>query len=395
MKVGAQASDVAQLPRMLLTDGKSMQNARTTMCNGDRGSHRRHRSAKTGLGDFTMMRRVFGIAAATGLAVAMGASAAFAGATFDAVKSRGVLKCGVHTGLFGFSAPDDKGVWKGLDADYCRAVAAAVFGDANKVKFVPLTAQQRFTALQSGEIDMLSRNTTWTLSRDTSVGLNFTVTTYYDGQGFLVPKALGVDSPLSLGGATVCVQTGTTTELNLADYFRANNMQLNPLTIEDFSEVTSAFVSGRCDALTSDSSQLAAIRANDTPNPDDYVILPEIISKEPLAPAVRHGDDQWFDVVKWTIYATLEAEEKGVTQGNVDQMMGSSDPTVKRLLGVTAGMGKNLGLDEKWAYNVIKQLGNYGEIYERNVGMDSKLKLPRGLNALWTNGGLQYAPPAR
>jgi len=342
-----------------------------------------------------MMRRVFSIAAATGLAVAMGASAAFAGATFDAVKARGVVNCGVHTGLFGFSAPDDKGVWKGLDADYCRAVAAAVFGDTSKVKFVPLTAQQRFTALQSGEIDMLSRNTTWTLSRDTSVGLNFTVTTFYDGQGFLVPKALGVDSALNLGGATVCVQTGTTTELNLADYFRANNMQLNPLTIEDFSEVTSAFVAGRCDALTSDASQLASIRANDTPNPDDYVILPEIISKEPLGPAVRHGDDQWFDVVKWTVYATLEAEEKGVTQGNVDQMMGSSDPTVKRLLGVTAGMGKNLGLDEKWAYNVIKQLGNYGEIYERNVGMKSKLMLPRGLNALWTNGGLQYAPPAR
>ena len=343
-----------------------------------------------------MKRFVTTVAAVAAFGFIATPPAANAGDTFDAVKARGSVNCGVHTGLFGFSAPDDTGIWRGLDADYCRAVAAAVFGDSTKVKFVPLTAQQRFTALQSGEVDMLSRNTTWTLSRDTALGLNFTVTTYYDGQGFLVPKALGVNSAKELGGATVCVQTGTTTELNLADYFRANGMQLNPLTIEDFNEVTSSFVSGRCDALTSDASQLAAIRANDTPNPDDYVILPEIISKEPLGPAVRHGDDQWFDIVKWTVYATLEAEEKGITQTNVDQMKSDNkDPTIMRLLGTTAGMGKNLGVSEDWAYNVVKQLGNYGEIYERNVGMKSKLQLPRGLNALWTNGGLQYAPPIR
>jgi general L-amino acid transport system substrate-binding protein len=270
-----------------------------------------------------------------------------------------------------------------------------VFGDPNKVKFVPLTAQQRFTALQSGEIDMLSRNTTWTLSRDTALGLNFTVVTYYDGQGFLVRKKLGVKSALELGGATVCVQTGTTTELNLADYFRANKMELHSLTIEAYEEVTAAFVAGRCDVLTSDASQLATIRATDTPNPDDYVILPEIISKEPLAPAVRHGDDEWFDIVKWSIYATIEAEEKGLTSKNVDEAKSSPDPTVKRLLGVTPGLGKDLGLDEAWAYNIIKQVGNYGEIYERNVGMDSKLQLPRGLNAQWTKGGLMYSPPFR
>jgi general L-amino acid transport system substrate-binding protein len=341
------------------------------------------------------MKRLIHGAAVAGLVLAGGVSSAFAGDEFDAVKARGELICGVHTGLPGFSAPDDKGVWKGLDADMCRVVAAAVFGDPNKVKFVPLTAQQRFTALQSGEIDMLSRNTTWTLSRDTALGLNFTVTTYYDGQGFLVRKKLGVKSALELGGATVCVQTGTTTELNLADYFRANKMELHSLTIEAYEEVTAAFVAGRCDVLTSDASQLATIRATDTPNPNDYVILPEIISKEPLAPAVRHGDDEWFDIVKWSIYATIEAEEKGLTSKNVDEAKSSADPTIKRLLGVTPGLGKDLGLDEAWAYNIIKQVGNYGEIYERNVGMDSKLQLPRGLNAQWTKGGLMYSPPFR
>lgn len=341
------------------------------------------------------MKRLIHGAAVASLVLAGGVSSALAGATFDAVKERGELICGVHTGLPGFAAPDDKGVWKGLDADMCRVVAAAVFGDPNKVKFVPLTAQQRFTALQSGEIDMLSRNTTDTLSRDTALGLNFTVTTYYDGQGFLVPKKLGVKSALELGGATVCVQTGTTTELNLADYFRANKMELHSLTIEAYEEVTAAFLAGRCDVLTSDSSQLATIRANDTSNPADYVILPEIISKEPLAPAVRHGDDEWYDVVKWSIYATIEAEEKGVSSKNVDQAKGSADPTVKRLLGITPGLGKDLGLDEEWAYNIIKQVGNYGEIYERTVGMDSKLQLPRGLNAQWTKGGLMYSPPFR
>jgi len=341
------------------------------------------------------MKRLIHGAAVAGLVLAGGVSSALAGATFDAVKARGELICGVHTGLYGFGAPDDKGVWKGLDIDMCRAVAAAVFGDANKVKYVPLSAQARLTALQSGEIDMLSRNTTWTLTRDTANGLNFTVTTYYDGQGFMVPKKLGLKSALELDGATVCVQTGTTTEVNLADFFRANNMKFTPVTIEKYEEVTAAYLAGRCDAITSDASQLAAIRANDTPNPADHMILPEIISKEPLAPSVRQGDDQWFDVVKWTIYALLEAEEKGVTSKNVDEAKNSTDPTVMRLVGATPGMGGNLGLDEAWAYNAIKQVGNYGEIYERNVGMDSKLELPRGLNALWTKGGLMYSPAFR
>jgi general L-amino acid transport system substrate-binding protein len=320
---------------------------------------------------------------------------AMAGASFDAVKARGQLVCGVHTGLFGFSAPDDKGNWKGLDVELCQAVAAAVFGDANKVKYVPLSAQARLTALQSGEIDLLSRNTTWTLTRDTANGLNFTGINFYDGQGFMVLKKLGVKSAKELSGATVCVQTGTTTELNLADFFRANKMDLKPVTIEKYEEVTAAYLAGRCDAITSDASQLAAIRANDTPNPDDHVILPELISKEPLGPSVRHGDDQWFDIVKWTLYAMVEAEERGLTSANVDQALNSTDPNVKRILGVSPGMGAALGLDEKWAYNIIKQVGNYGETYERNVGMASKLKIARGLNALWSQGGLQYAPPVR
>jgi len=341
------------------------------------------------------MKPFMRIAAVASVACVVGVSSAFAGETFDAVKERGELICGVHTGLYGFGAPDEKGNWAGLDVDMCRVVAAAVFGDATKVRYVPLSAQARLTALQSGEIDMLSRNTTWTLSRDTANGLNFTVTTFYDGQGFMVKKDLDVKSALELDGATVCVQTGTTTEVNLADYFRANNMKFTPVTIEKYEEVTAAYLAGRCDAITSDASQLAAIRANDTPDPADHVILPEIISKEPLAPAVRQGDDQWFDVVKWSIYATMEAEEKGVTSANVDEAKNSSDPTVMRLVGVTPGMGANLGLDDAWAYNIIKQVGNYGEIYERNVGMDSKLHLPRGLNAMWTKGGLMYSPAFR
>jgi general L-amino acid transport system substrate-binding protein len=341
------------------------------------------------------MKKYFAIAALVGGCAVLAAPDANAGATFDAVKARGELICGVHTGLYGFSAPDDKGVWRGLDVDICRAVAAAMFGNAEKVRYVPLSAQARLTALQSGEIDMLSRNTTWTLTRDTANGLNFTVTTYYDGQGFMVTKKLGVKSAKELSGATVCVQTGTTTELNLADFFRANKMELKPVTIEKYEEVNAAYLAGRCDAITSDASQLAAIRANDTPNPADHVILPEIISKEPLAQVVRHGDDQWFDLVKWVTYAMMEAEEKGITSANLDEMLKSADPTVKRLLGVTEGMGKALGVDEKWSYNVLKQVGNYGEVYERNVGMKSKLQLPRGLNALWTSGGLIYAPPVR
>jgi general L-amino acid transport system substrate-binding protein len=321
--------------------------------------------------------------------------AAQAGPTFDKVKQAGQIVCGVNTGLAGFAQPDNQGRYTGLDVDICKALAAAIFGDVDKVKYVPLTAQQRFTALQSGEVDLLSRNTTWTLLRDTDLGLNFTAVVFYDGQGFMVPKKLGVKSAKELNGATVCVQPGTTTELNLADYFRANKMQFKPVVIEKLDEVENAFFSGRCDAYTTDRSGLAATRAARAPKPDDYVILPEVISKEPLAPAVRQGDDQWNDIVRWTIYALFEAEEKGVTSKNVDEMTKSDDPTIKRLLGVTPGMGKALGVDEKWAYNAIKAVGNYGEIFERNVGEGSPLKLDRGPNNLWTQGGLIYAMPIR
>ncbi len=317
------------------------------------------------------------------------------GPTFDKVKQAGVLVCGVNTGLAGFAQPDNQGRYAGLDVDICKAVAAVMFGDPDKVKYVPLTAQQRFTALQSGEIDLLSRNTTWTLQRDTDLGLNFTTVVYYDGQGFMVTKKLGVKSAKELNGATICVQPGTTTELNLADYFRANKMEFKPVVIEKLDEVESAFFSGRCDAYTTDRSGLAATRAARASNPDDYVILPEVISKEPLAPAVRQGDDQWNDLVRWTIYALIEAEEKGITSKNADDMLKSNDPGIKRLLGVTPGMGKALGVDDKWAYNAIKLVGNYGEIFERNVGQGSPLKLERGLNNIWEKGGLMYAMPVR
>ena len=321
--------------------------------------------------------------------------AALAGATLDGVKSRGVVTCAANTGLAGFGMPDQQGDYKGLDADTCRAVAAAVFGDAKKVKFIPTTTQQRFTVLQSGEADILTRNTTWTALRDTEQGLNFAPVTYYDGQGFMVAKKTGIKSAKELDGATICVQPGTTTELNLADYFRTNHMTFKPLVVEKLAEVENAFFSGRCDAYTTDRSGLAATRAGKASNPDDYVILPEIISKEPLAPAVRHGDDEWFDIVKWTVYAMIGAEEKGITSANVDEALKSDDPDVKRMLGVTPGIGKALHLDEKWAYNVIKQVGNYGEVFERNVGSKTPLKLDRGINALWTKGGLMYAMPFR
>jgi general L-amino acid transport system substrate-binding protein len=319
-----------------------------------------------------------------------------AGATLDAIKDRGQIRCGVNTGLAGFSLPDAQGNWTGLDADYCRAVAAAVFGDANAVDFIPLNAQQRFTALQSGEVDLLSRNTTWTLTRDGSLGLHFAGVTFYDGQGFMVPKDLGVSSALELEGAEICVQPGTTTELNLADYFRANDMEFSAVVIEGFEQSLETFFSGRCQVYTTDRSGLAAIIANDAPNPDDYVILPETISKEPLGPAVRRGDDEWFAVVKWTVYATIEAEEKGVTSENVDEMRANStDPTVQRLLGASGNMGELLGLSQEWGYNIIKQVGNYGEIFERNVGPNTPLRLERGDNDLWTRGGLMYAMPVR
>ncbi len=334
-------------------------------------------------------------AAATVAALAF-AGPAFAGPTLDAIKQRGEVRCGVNTSLAGFSQPDAQGRWTGLDVDVCRAIAAAVLGDGGKVKFMPYNAQQRFPALQSGEVDILSRNTTWTLTRDTALGLNFAGVTYYDGQGFMVPAKLGVKSAKELNGATVCVQPGTTTELNLADFFRAKKMQFKPVVIQELAEVEKAFFEGRCDVYTTDASGLASTRAAKAGNPADYIILPEIISKEPLGPAVRHGDDQWFDIVKWTVFALLEAEEYGITKANADQMKASStDPNVKRLLGATPGMGKALNLSEDWALNAVKAVGNYGEIFERNVGKTTPLKLERGLNALWTQGGLMYGMPAR
>ena len=312
--------------------------------------------------------------------------------TLEDVRAKGFIQAGVNGDLFGFGKPDEKGVWKGLDVDTARAVAAAVFGDANKVKYTPLTAKTRFTALQSGEIDVLTRNGTQTLGRDTALGLDFCQVNYYDGQGFLIPKKLGDKSAKELDGATVCVLPGTTTELNVADYFRANGMKMNPVVIENTAELTKAFLAGRCDVLTSDASQLAGHRAT-FPNPKDYEILPEIISKEPLAPAVRHGDNQWKDIVNYSVLTLINAEELGITSKNVDEMLKSQDPRVMRFLGVTPGNGKALGLDEKFAYNIIKQVGNYGEIFERNVGVKTLLGIERGLNALWTNGGLMYSAP--
>jgi general L-amino acid transport system substrate-binding protein len=338
------------------------------------------------------------LAAAVGLAAVLTAGTAMAGKDLDAIKSRGHLICGVGQGTAGFMMADSTGKWVGLDVDVCRAVAASIFGDAEKVKYVPLSSQQRFTALQSGEVDLLSNNTTVTLTRDTALGLDFTAVTYYDGQGFLVPKKLGVKSAKELNGATVCVAPGTTTELNLADYFRAQKMTFKPVVIEKVDEVRAAFFSGRCDVYTNDSSSLYATRAANPPpplTPEDFVVLPEIISKEPLAPAVRHGDNQFADIVRWTQYAMIEAEEYGIMSKNVDEMLKSDNPTVKRILGVTPGMGKALGVDEKWVYNIVKQVGNYGESFERNVGSGSPLKIDRGLNKLWTQGGLQYAPPIR
>ncbi|MDX1487902.1 MAG: amino acid ABC transporter substrate-binding protein [Acidiferrobacterales bacterium] len=314
--------------------------------------------------------------------------------TLDDVKRKGFIQCGVSQGLPGFSNPDEKGNWTGIDVDVCRAVAAAVFGDADKVKYTPLSAKERFTALQSGEVDMLSRNTTWTLVRDTALGLNFAGVNYYDGQGFMVPKKLGVKSAKELNGASVCVNIGTTTELNMADFFRTNKMEYKPVVFEKADEVVAAYDAGRCDVYTTDRSGLAAQRLK-LKNPDAHMVLPEIISKEPLGPVVRHGDDQWFDLVKWTLYAMLEAEEYGLNSRNVDKMKSSSDPVVKRLLGIEGDMGKNLGIDNQWVYNIVKQVGNYGEVYDRHVGPATQLKLERGANALWKDGGLQYPMPVR
>ncbi|WP_292894761.1 MULTISPECIES: amino acid ABC transporter substrate-binding protein [unclassified Nitratireductor] len=330
-------------------------------------------------------------------AIAMMAAPASA-ATLDDVKAKGHVQCGVNTGLIGFSAPDDQGNWKGLDVDFCRAVAAAIFDDPEAVEFTPLSAKDRFTALQSGEVDVLSRNTTWTISRDTALGLNFAGVTYYDGQGFMInaKKLEGINSALQLSGAAVCVQAGTTTELNLADYFKANNMEYSPVVFEKFEEVNAAYDAGRCDVYTTDQSGLYAVRLNLT-NPDDHIVLPEIISKEPLGPAVRHGDDQWLDIVKWVYYALVNAEELGISQANLEEKMNSDNPEVRRLLGTEEGskLGTDLGLTNDFAVRAIKHVGNYGEIFERNVGAESPLKISRGINALWTKGGLQYGMPIR
>ena len=334
-----------------------------------------------------------GLAIAVGLALAPGA--AEAGATFDAIKSRGVVTCGVNTGVAGFSMPDTKGAWSGIDVDVCRAFAAAMFGDASKTKFVPLTAAQRFTALQSGEIDVLTRNTTITLVRDGSLGLLLTGINFYDGQGFMVKKDLNVKGLKELNGATICAAQGTTHELNMADYFRANKLTYKPVVIENQDQMYEAFFAGRCDAMTQDSSAHAAVMASKPQLAGAYMILPDRISKEPLGPMVRQDDMQWFAVVKWAQAAMIEGEERGITQANADQMLTSDDPGIKRLLGVTEGNGKALGLSEKWAYAILKQVGNYGESFDRNVGKGSALKLERGVNDLWTRGGLMYALPLR
>jgi general L-amino acid transport system substrate-binding protein len=323
------------------------------------------------------------------------AAPAHAGKTLDAIKARGQVVCGVNTGLAGFGAADSTGKWSGLDIDVCRAIAAAVLSDGEKVKYVPLNAQARFTALQSGEIDILSRNTTFTLTRDASLGLHQTAITYYDGQGFMVPAKSKIKSAKQLKGQTVCVQSGTTTEKNLTDFSKASGLGIKPVVFEKLEAAEGAYFAGRCIAYTTDASGLASTRNKVAKDPKEHIILPELISKEPLGPLVRRGDDEWFAIVKWTIYGLLEAEEYGVTQANVDQQKDSKDPVVGRILGTTEDTGKLLGLDKEWLARAIKTTGNYGEIFERNVGPNSALQLPRGSNNLWNKGGLQYAPPVR
>ncbi|SHN14969.1 amino acid ABC transporter substrate-binding protein [Roseibium suaedae] len=340
-----------------------------------------------------MSKNILPLALGAAMGIVASAAAAQAG-TLDDVKAKGFIQCGVSQGLPGFSNPDAQGNWTGLDVDLCRAVSAAVFGTPDNVKYSPLSAKERFTALQSGEIDILSRNTTWTLSRDTSLGLNFAGVNYYDGQGFMVRKDLGVASALELSGASVCTQTGTTTELNIADYFRSNNMPYEVVAFEKLEEVVKAYDAGRCDVFSNDASGLYATRLTLT-NPGDHIVLPEIISKEPLGPVVRHGDDQWFDVVKWTHNAMLNAEELGVTSANVEEMKSSDNPEVKRLLGVEGAFGEMLGLPNDWVVAIVKNVGNYGESFDRNVGPNTPLAISRGLNALWKDGGIQYAAPIR
>jgi general L-amino acid transport system substrate-binding protein len=338
-----------------------------------------------------MKRLATAMALATLLA---GGTQAASAQTLKAIKDRGELVCGANGTLAGFGLPDPQGNWVGFDVDFCRAIAAAIFNDPAKVKFVPLTAKDRFTALQSGEIDVLSRNTTWTLSRDSSLGLDFAAITFYDGQGFMVHKSLKVSSALELTDASICVQQGTTTELNLADYFRSNHMGLKTVTFATADEALKAYEAGRCDSYTTDSSGLYGERQQ-LADPSQNIVLPEIISKEPLSPAVRHGDNQWTDIVRWTHFVMINAEELGVTKANVDDKKKSDDPETRRLLGVEGQYGEALGLTNDWAYRIVKHVGNYGESFERNIGQGSPLKIVRGLNALWTKGGLQYGPPIR
>ena len=340
------------------------------------------------------LKYLAGVVSAVALLGAMNAQAA-SGDTLASVKKKGYVQCGVNDGLPGFSSPNAKGVWEGMDVDACRAVAAAIFADASKVKYIPLGGKERFAALQSGEVDILSRNTTWTMTRDATLGLKSTATTYYDGQGFMVNKSLGVKSAKELDGATICTEGGTTTEMNMADYFHANKMKYTPVVFDNSDQTVKGFESGRCDVLTSDQSQLYAQRIK-LAAPDDYVVLPEVISKEPLGPSVRQGDEEWFDIVRWSLYAQLNAEELGVTSANVEEMAKSTkNPDIARLLGAEGDFGKDLKLPKDWAVQIVKQVGNYGEIFDRNVGAGSELKIERGLNALWNKGGLQYAPPVR
>ncbi|MDE1314158.1 amino acid ABC transporter substrate-binding protein [Vibrio aestuarianus] len=331
------------------------------------------------------------VAASTAM---MATTASAADSTLDKVLSQGVLTCGVSTGLPGFSNPNSKGEWEGIDVEYCQALAAAVLGDKSKVKYVPLTAKERFTALQSGEIDVLSRNTTWTLQRDSALGLNFVGVNYYDGQGFMVKKDLGIKSAKELEGASVCVQSGTTTELNLADYFRNTGMSYKPVVFDTAAQTSKGFDAGRCDVLTTDQSGLYALRLN-LQDPNVAVVLPEIISKEPLGPVVRQDDDKWFNVAKWTLNAMINAEEYGITSKNADEMLKSNDPNIKRILGLDGPKGKGLGIRDDWGYQIVKQVGNYGESFERTVGTGSPLQISRGVNALWNAGGFMYAPPLR
>lgn len=347
------------------------------------------------VGKAATMKRIVSTLA-LGAALGFGATAVLAQApsTLRNIQNKGFVQCGVTQGLAGFSMPDSAGNWTGLDVDLCRAIAAAIFNDPTKVRFSPLSAKDRFTALQSGEVDLLSRNTTWTLQRDTSLGLNFAGINYYDGQGFMVRKSLNVKSARELSGASVCVQTGTTTELNVADFFRANNLKYEPVVFASADETIKAYDSGRCDVFTTDASGLYAERVK-LAKPDDHVVLPEIISKEPLGPVVRHGDDQWLDVVKWVHFAMVTAEELNITKANLDQMLQSTNPEIRRVLGVEGNGGEALGLTKDWVVRIVRHVGNYAEIFDRNVGPSTRLGISRGLNALWTKGGLQYAPPIR